>query len=113
MLELGRPIHGYDADKLQGALLMYHSMEDQNVGTDPMDGNLTVRYTLPPGVAPADPVRFFDNTPDLTCNTVGQEIECSVDATGVASQSQLRWKTLTNVDPSATGTTQSRRRAIR
>ncbi len=25
-----------DADKLQGALLMYHSMEDQNVGTDPV-----------------------------------------------------------------------------
>jgi dipeptidyl aminopeptidase/acylaminoacyl peptidase len=24
------------ADKLQGALLMYHSMEDQNVGTDPI-----------------------------------------------------------------------------
>jgi dienelactone hydrolase len=25
-----------DADKLQGALLMYHSIEDQNVGTDPI-----------------------------------------------------------------------------
>ncbi len=25
-----------DADKLQGALLMYHSLEDQNVGTDPI-----------------------------------------------------------------------------
>jgi dipeptidyl aminopeptidase/acylaminoacyl peptidase len=24
------------ADKMQGALLMYHSMEDQNVGTDPI-----------------------------------------------------------------------------
>jgi dipeptidyl aminopeptidase/acylaminoacyl peptidase len=24
------------ADKLQGALLMYHNMEDQNVGTDPI-----------------------------------------------------------------------------
>jgi dipeptidyl aminopeptidase/acylaminoacyl peptidase len=24
------------ADKMQGALLMYHSMEDQNVGTDPV-----------------------------------------------------------------------------
>jgi dipeptidyl aminopeptidase/acylaminoacyl peptidase len=24
------------ADKIQGALLLYHSMEDQNVGTDPI-----------------------------------------------------------------------------
>jgi dipeptidyl aminopeptidase/acylaminoacyl peptidase len=24
------------ADKMQGALLMYHSLEDQNVGTDPV-----------------------------------------------------------------------------
>ena len=24
------------ADKLQGALLMYHNLEDQNVGTDPI-----------------------------------------------------------------------------
>jgi dipeptidyl aminopeptidase/acylaminoacyl peptidase len=24
------------ADKLQGAILMYHSLEDQNVGTDPI-----------------------------------------------------------------------------
>jgi dipeptidyl aminopeptidase/acylaminoacyl peptidase len=25
-----------NADKLQGAILMYHSLEDQNVGTDPV-----------------------------------------------------------------------------
>ena len=26
-----------NADKLQGALLMYHSLEDQNTGTDPVN----------------------------------------------------------------------------
>jgi hypothetical protein len=76
----------------------------QNTGTDPLDGNLVVRYTFPAGVAPVDPTAFFSSTPDLVCQTLGQEVECVVDVTGLAPEAQLRWQTRTSVDAGATGT---------
>jgi len=76
----------------------------QNTGTDPLNGDLVFRYTLPDRVAPADPEAFFGTTPAPVCQTVGQEVECVADVTGVAPGSQLRWRTSTSIDPGATGT---------
>jgi hypothetical protein len=75
----------------------------QNTGTDPLDGDLSLRYTLPAGTVPSDPFPF-SSAPGPVCQTVGQEVDCDVDVTGVAPGTQLRWETLTPIDPGATGT---------
>src|SRR4051794_17631664 len=84
------------------AVVMFVSV--QNVGTDPLDGDLVLRYTFPDGVSPVDPETVAGSAPGPVCQTMGQEVECVVDATGVPSGSQLRWRSVTIVDPSATGT---------
>jgi hypothetical protein len=74
----------------------------QNTGTDPFDGNIVVRYSFPVGVNPADPIDATNAA--VPCTTTGQDVECVLDVTGTPPGSQLRWQTLTVVDPSATGT---------
>jgi hypothetical protein len=74
-----------------------------NTGTDPLNGNLTVRYTFPPGVAPANPIIAPGNL-NSQCQAVGQVIECTVDVTGVQPDLQIRLVTFTFVDANATGT---------
>ncbi|MGN6189047.1 MAG: hypothetical protein ACTHOE_09120 [Conexibacter sp.] len=73
-----------------------------NTGTDPLSGNLTVRYTFPPGVSPADP------SPDgplgnVQCQTTGQVTECTGDVSGVGPDQQVRLVTVTSVDSNASG----------
>jgi hypothetical protein len=73
-----------------------------NTGTEPLSGNLTVKYTLPSGIA-------FENMEDIsshvfpTCNTVGQVTECSADVSGVASGEEIRFRNLDFVASDATG----------
>lgn len=75
----------------------------QNTGTDPLDGDLLIRYTFPAGVVPSEPFDFFGGPPPV-CQTVGQEVDCVADVTGVAPGSQRRWQTATVVAGGATGT---------
>src|SRR5690242_8250253 len=71
-------------------------------GSDPLSGNLTVRYTFPSGVVPADPQDdSFHVSP--VCNTVGQVTECTADVTGIEAGMQIRFKTITSVALGAPG----------
>ena len=77
----------------------------QNSGDQALSGTLTVRYTFPDGIAPADPFNASANVPDPVCNTVGQVDECAVDVTGIQPGSQVRLRTQSAfVDPGALGT---------
>jgi hypothetical protein len=76
----------------------------QNTGDQPLSGDMTVRYTFPIGIPPADPINFSGNMPDPVCNTVGQVDECTVDVTGIQPGVQVRFRTFVFVDPSAAGT---------
>jgi hypothetical protein len=71
-------------------------------GTDPLSGNLTVRYTFPAGIVPADPHDDSGRTSPV-CNTVGQVTECTADVTGIEAGMQIRFRTITSVASDATG----------
>jgi hypothetical protein len=76
-----------------------------NTGTDPLSGDLTVRYTFPAGIVPADP---GDDSPfpqhvSPVCNTVGQVTECTADVSSVDAGQQIRFRTITSVASDATG----------
>jgi hypothetical protein len=73
-----------------------------NTGTDPLSGNLTVRYTWPAGIVPADPVELSGRVSPV-CNTVGQVTECTADVTGIEPGMQLRFKANPSVASDATG----------
>jgi hypothetical protein len=89
-------------DHVTAGRRLYTWVSVQNVGTDSLAGDLTVRYTFPPGIAPADPLVDSSNI-SLSCNTIGQVTECTGDATGIVPGSQIRLRTNTGVDPSASG----------
>lgn len=75
-----------------------------NTSNAPLSGDMTIRYTFPAGVGVADPDGGIrPGFPDATCTQSGQVDECVVDATGLPPGGQLRFKTATTVDPSATG----------
>ncbi len=74
----------------------------QNTGDQPLSGDLTVKYTFPAGVVPADPYDFFTN--DVPpCQAIGQVRECVIDVTGLQSGSQIRYRTDTEVEATASG----------
>jgi hypothetical protein len=73
----------------------------QDVGDAPLSGNLTVRYTFPDGVTPANPLTF--RGPELACETTGQVVECVADETGLVAGGQLRYLTTAVVEAGATG----------
>ena len=72
-----------------------------NVGDEAFTGNMTIRYTLPAGVALVDPSP--DTSPSPTCTPSGQVDECVIDVTGTPLGRTLTYMTLTSVDPGATG----------
>jgi hypothetical protein len=80
--------------------LLYVDVQD--VGDAPLSGNLTVRYTFPSGVAPANPAISFRG-PDLQCETTGQVVECVADETGLVAGGQLRYLTAPVVEAGAEG----------
>jgi hypothetical protein len=90
-------------DHVTAGKLMYTLVSVQNVGTDPLTGNLTVRYDLPPEIPPVDPAVDSSNV-GLTCQTVGQAYECTGDVTGIQPGSQIRLRAITVVDGNASGT---------
>jgi hypothetical protein len=73
-----------------------------NNGADPLSGDLTVRYTFPAGIVPAEP---FDESGRVSpiCNTVGQVMECTADVTGIEPGVQIRLRLVTSVESEATG----------
>jgi len=90
-------------DHISAGRLMFTWVSILNTGTDPLDGDLTIRYTMPPGVPPTDPLVNSSNI-NLTCQAVGQVNECTGDATGILPGVQIRLRATTMVDPSASGT---------
>jgi hypothetical protein len=74
-----------------------------NTGDAPLNGDLTVRYTLPAGVTPTFVFQFRGGVPAPNCQFVGQVDECVLDATGVPPGGQLRYRMAASVDPSASG----------
>lgn len=76
----------------------------QNVTEAPLNGNLTVRYTFPTGVAVADPLQIRGDFPtNPSCTQSGQVDECVTDTTGLPPGGELRFKTSAHVDPNAIG----------
>lgn len=74
-----------------------------NVGDEPLAGNLTIKYTFPAGVTPVEPEA--DGAPGPTCTTPSAQVEeCTIETTVVPLGHTLVYKTLTSIDPSATGT---------
>jgi hypothetical protein len=71
-------------------------------GTEPLSGNLTVRYTFPAGIVPADPADDANRVSPV-CNTVGQVTECTIDVNGFEPDLQIRLRTVTTVASDATG----------
>ncbi|HEX7291071.1 MAG TPA: hypothetical protein VF250_08100 [Conexibacter sp.] len=94
-------------DHVTAGRSLYIAVAVQNMGTDPLSGSLTVRYTFPAGIVPADPVSEGEDV-GLTCQTAGQIVECTGDATGIQPGVQLRLRTTTTVDPGATGSAAGR-----
>lgn len=75
----------------------------QNTGPQPLSGSLTFKYVFPEGVVPAEPTPPFDANPPPACSTTAQVVECTVDVNGIQPGSQIRYKTLTQVEAGATG----------
>jgi hypothetical protein len=73
-----------------------------NTGTEPLSGNLTIRYTFPSGIVPADPADDSGRVSPV-CNTVRQVTECTADVTGIEPGQQLRFRTVTSVASDAIG----------
>ncbi|HEU4701716.1 MAG TPA: hypothetical protein VFS37_04475 [Conexibacter sp.] len=82
--------------------LFFMFLNVQNVGDRPMDGLLTVRTHFPDGIAPAD-LQTFNSPNDPQCQTVGQDVECTIDVTGVETGVQLRYRIDSTVDGNASG----------
>lgn len=73
----------------------------QNVGDQPLDGELAVKTTFPVGVAPGNFESF--NGPAPLCQTSGQVVDCFIDVTGVESGVQLRYRMDPVVEADASG----------
>ena len=65
-------------------------VDAQDVGSSPLSGNLTVKYTFPAGIAPVNPVETYRG-PEMQCETTGQVEECFADQTGFPAGGQLRY----------------------
>jgi hypothetical protein len=91
-----------DPDHVTPGKFLYMAVNVVNVGDEPLAGNLTIRYTFPEGVMPADPLP--DNAPGPACTPSGQVNECVIDVNGVPVGRHLLYVTLTSVDPGATWT---------
>jgi hypothetical protein len=89
-------------DHVTAGRLMDTYVSVLNTGTDPMSGNLMVRYTFPSGITP---IASGDDSGRVSpvCNTVGQVTECTADVTGIEPDLQLRFRTVWSVASDATG----------
>ncbi|HWC49712.1 MAG TPA: hypothetical protein VG448_12590 [Solirubrobacterales bacterium] len=75
-----------------------------NEGDAPMSGELTVRYSLDPGLSVAPSYLETIDAPPANCTPNGQEVECTVDVNGVPPQHLLTYKLWSQVEAGATGT---------
>jgi hypothetical protein len=82
-------------------MLMFVSVTNMD-DVESLSGNLTVRYTFPPGIVPADPVDDSGRVSPV-CNTVGQVTECTADVSGIEAGLQVRFRTVTSVASDGTG----------
>lgn len=91
-------------DHVTPGRFMMTAVSIQNTGTEPLTGNLTVRYDLPDEIPATDPVAFADAPINMQCQFVGTVKECTADVTGTLPGAQIRLRTVSIVDPNATGT---------
>ncbi len=75
----------------------------QNVGDQPLSGDVTIRTAFPPGIVPVGWRNSSFNMPDPQCQTLAQGTECTIDATGIEPGVQMRVQLNTTVDPGAGG----------
>lgn len=73
-----------------------------NDGDAPMTGNLTLRYTLDSGFSIGPPEA--QESPEALCTEAGQEVQCTIDVTGIPPDRVMQYKIFSFVDPGATGT---------
>jgi hypothetical protein len=74
----------------------------QNVGDEALSAPLTIKITFPDGVEPS--TEWQEDTPPLPeCPTTGQQIECSVEVTGLQPGEQRRARVYPTVEASASG----------
>lgn len=75
-----------------------------NTGSEPLEGDLSIRYVFPEGIVPAIPQELNPITPPQPqCNIVAQVVECTHDVNGVAPGETRRLKTIATADPTAAG----------
>ncbi len=91
-----RPDH-VSPGKVLSMLLTY-----QNVGDEPLDGELTLTTVFPTGIVPAG--WLYDNIDPLACSTSGQEGECTRDVTGLLPGEKRYFTLRAQVEPSVSGT---------
>jgi len=63
----------------------------ENFGPEPLQGNLTLKYTFPDGIEPAEPSEITGHLQGFGCSTVGQVVECTGDATGTFPGAEIRF----------------------
>lgn len=74
----------------------------ENVGDVPLTGNLTIADTFPAGITPANP-EIEGTLFGSSCQDTGQTSTCTVNVDGMVPGAQVRFRYLSQVDPSATG----------
>ena len=79
-----------------------------NMGSAPLSGNVTARYTLPAGTVVREVVQERQGLPETQCELTGPVEECVTDATGLQAGAMLRLKLVAVVPAGATGTLSSR-----
>jgi hypothetical protein len=75
-----------------------------NDGDAPMSGDLTVRYVLDNGLSINPGFLMPDESPPVTCTPSGQEVECTIEASGNPPGHLMRYKLWSLVEAGATGT---------
>jgi hypothetical protein len=78
----------------------------QNVGDQPMSGNLTITYTYPAEFPffIEEPFQSDPGPRPTACTATGQVQECVIDVTGIGPQRQMRYQAFAFVEPGASGT---------
>jgi hypothetical protein len=74
----------------------------QNVGDEALTGPLTLKITFPDGAEPSTNWQE-DAGPLPECSTTGQQIECTVEVTGLEPGVQRRARVFSTVEASASG----------
>jgi hypothetical protein len=98
-LKVGSLIPEYVSPGKPMALWVY----GQNVGDEPLAGNLQVKYTFPNGIVPEAPDEATANAENPLCVQVGQIEECELEAGGIAPGAMFVLRDFLQVEAGAAG----------